>query len=406
MSLAQESTPTRAQFTENGRYYFDFIRVLATHLVVIGHTGALFGLTRPLESGGLGVVLFFLLSGFLIVAAGLRRWDSAEDQFGSFMIDRFARIFVPFVPILVGVAVVNVLFELGDHGQMGINTGPLAFVANALLLNDYPVFQAASRAVDVTEFFPRSYNSAEPFWTLPLEFWTYVVFALFLFGFMRREALNRWLVVTLLAVAMPVFLWNSFAGGGGCLTLVWVLGATIGYLWFTHIDEARETPTVGWLMLVAGAVAWAGRVMKAGYDPYEFQQVVFVALALFGAFLLLNAGGPAGDRSLAGRAFIGRSLISRSGRIFGRMMTLLASYSYSLFLVHNTVIVIFAETLAGPLGAAAPVLAVVTAHLVAFLFYLAFERHYHKVGRWLKDRLRERAARGSMVGLGTTTPQE
>lgn len=385
MSLAQPSSSTRAQFSGNGIIYFDFIRVLATNLVVFGHAGALFQLERSVQPAGMGVVLFFILSGFLIMVAAMRRWERSGPQFGSFMIDRCARIFVPFLPILLAVALVNALLDPADYGQMGFNRGPVALAANALLLNDYPLIQAASQAVDVEAWFPRSYNTAEPFWTLPLEFWTYVVFALLFFGLARREPINRGLAALLLAVAGPVFLWNTFAGGSGCLTLVWVVGAVAGHLWYQHHERIRESAAIGWLMLGFGLLAWLGRMLKVGYVPYEFQQAVFVSLVVFGAFLVIA------DR---------QRIAQRTGRI----MTLLASYSYSLFLIHNTVIIVFVEHFAEALGPAAPWLAIVAAHAVAVLFYLAFERNYQHVAGWLKRRHAQRSGAAVRMTAGAVPP--
>lgn len=366
--VAPRSTATRAQFTKNGTYYFDWVRALATNLVLVGHTSAIFEFERRVETGGLGVVLFFLLSGFLIVTAAMRRWEREGQQFSSFMVDRCARIFVPFIPALSCVAVLNALVPLGDHGQTGVNQGPLAFVANALLLNDYPVFQVASHAIDVSSVFPRSYNTAEPFWTIPLEFWTYVVFGVFFFGFLRRERLTPRLTAILLAVATPVFIWNTFAGGGGGLTLVWVLGAVIGFVWFAHLDAVSSKAAVGWLLLGLGGIGWMGRISKVGYAPYEFQQIVFISFALFGCFLLL-------------------STCQRQAHRIGKVVTFLASYSYSLYLVHNPVLIVFRERLSSVLGPWTPYVAMLAAHLVAFGFYLAFERHYHRVGSMVKRRL-------------------
>lgn len=372
--LAPRPTPTRAQFTKNSTYYFDFVRAFATNLVLIGHASAIFGFQSPIPTGGLGVVLFFLLSGFLIATAALRRWDRDGSHFAPFMVDRCARIFVPFLPALVCVAIVEELLSLGAHGQPGVNTGPLAFVANALLLHDYPLFQAASHAVDVSSFFPRSYNTAEPFWTIPLEFWTYVVFGVFFFVLLRREPLGAPLRVGLIMVAMPVFLWNTFAGGGSGLTLVWVLGAVFGFVWFVHLDRASSKRTLGGLMLALGVLGWSGRVLDVGYAAYDFHQIVFVSFVLFGTLLWLS------------------TVASQAHRV-GRAMTLLASYSYSLYLVHNTVLIAFQERLSPFLGDSTPYWAMLAAHVSAFAFYLCFERHYQLVGAWLKRRLDSHDAR-------------
>jgi peptidoglycan/LPS O-acetylase OafA/YrhL len=367
-TAAHRSLMDTGLFSESGSCYLDFVRALATNVVLVSHTFEVFRFNPRITMGGLGVVLFFLLSGFLITIVGYRRLDRQGNQFAAFMLDRCSRIFVPFVPALICVAIANFVFSLSQHGQMGVNRGPVAFLGNLLLLNDYPVLQALSRIIDVRSIFPRSYNAAEPFWTIPIEFWTYVIFGLFLFGFVRRERIRLRIGLPLLMVAAPVFTWNAFAGGSGVLSLVWVLGAIVGYLWATRLASSPKRASLGALLLAFGGIGMAGRILKTGYDAYELQQDVFIALVVFGAFMILA------------------SVDGKTG-IIGKAITLLASYSYSLYLVHNTVLVIFHERLGDSLGQSGPITAMIVAHIVAYVFYLLFEARYQAVGRWLKQRL-------------------
>lgn len=355
------------QFSQRSSSYLDFVRVLATNLVLVSHASVIFE-WRRVNTASLGVVLFFLLSGFLITVVGQRRARRSEKQFGAFMADRCARIFVPFLPCLIAVALINSLLSLGSYGQQGVNRGPIALFANAFLLNDYPLLQALSHRMDVTDIYPRSYNTAEPFWTIPIEFWTYVIFGLFVFQFVRGERISVFVTISLLIIAAPVFLWNAFAGGGGLLSLVWVLGALFGYLWASGLDGRSSNDRLGILMVGIGAIGIIGRILKVGYDAYELQQDVFIALVVFGIFLVLD-----GNRRNAG--------------MLGRFFAVLASYSYSLYLVHNTVLILFREKFDLALGPATPIAALIAAHAVAYCFYFAFERHYHVVGSWLKKQL-------------------
>jgi peptidoglycan/LPS O-acetylase OafA/YrhL len=349
----------------NGSYYLDLARVVATNLVLIGHSSTFFGF-RTLEStGSLGVTIFFLLSGFLITVAAFKRWGRSGPQFMPFMIDRCARIFVPFVPVLFCVALLNAALDLGAHGQAGVNTGLLALSGNLLLLNDYPLLQAATHAVSIESIYPRAYNTAEQFWTIPIEFWTYVVFAAFVFAFLRKESVH-WTAVLILVVALPVFLWNVFAGGAGNLSLLWIVGSVAAYLWITGAALVRRPMITGILLVFFGGLCLAGRVLKVGFNAYEFQQSFLMAAVLFGGFFVANALPIRPIRS-------------------GKLVTLLAGYSYSLYLVHNTVLIIFHEKISSSQNIA--LLAMAAAHVTAYGFYLIFERRYHEVGVWLKKRV-------------------
>jgi peptidoglycan/LPS O-acetylase OafA/YrhL len=349
-----------------GSCYLDLSRVVATNLVMVGHCLAIFHLGEIGVLGGLGVTIFFLLSGFLITTAAFRKSKSDEPQLRSFMIDRCARIFVPFVPILILVAILNTILDFDKYGLSGVNTGPLAFLANLFLLNDFPLMQAATHFIALDHFYPRAYNTAEPFWTIPVEFWTYVVFAAFYFVFLRRERPSWLFALLVVFVGLPIFLWNAFAGGGGGLSLVWMLGSIGAWFWFSSRAEKKKHVELGLILIGFSGLCLLGRVMKAGLNPYEFQQGFLIALLLFGGFLVCNA-------------------VTGELGWFGKVARLLAGYSYSLYLVHNTVLILFHKLMSH--SAEAALIAMVASHIAAFGLYLLFERRYHEVGAWLKNRL-------------------
>lgn len=78
------------------------LRGAAAVTVVTGHYGAIKG--EP----GLGVVLFFILSGFLIGKLYLERPFTAAEVF-SYLVARFARVYPLFAVVVLGVGLVNAL---------------------------------------------------------------------------------------------------------------------------------------------------------------------------------------------------------------------------------------------------------------------------------------------------------
>ncbi len=351
--------------------FLDLARVVATNLVLIGHTRLIFLGPDVFSTGGLGVVIFFFLSGFLITLVALRRWRLPGGQMGGFLIDRVARIFTPFIPILAFVALVNILFDLSQHPILGTNSGPLAFVGNLLLLNDYPLFQFLSHFGPVAAFYPRSYNGSEPFWTIPIEFWTYVVFAAFAFVLVRGER-PGFVQSALILVALPVFVWNGFAGGAGNLSLLWVMGAIAGFFWI-HLDQdALRRTKLGVALMAFGLLCLAGRIADIGFKSYDMQENLLTGIAFFGALMVM-------------------SRFDRVPSWLARPIAFVAGYSYSLYLIHNIVVIIFHEKL--DLFGTVPTMiaAMIAAHLSAIAAYYLFERHYHLVGRRLKEALAGRA---------------
>ena len=213
------------------------------------------------------------------------------------------------------------MFNLGHWGQDGTSTGPVALLGNLLLLQNYPLFQAL-RHLAGGALYIRPYNTAEPFWTISIEFWIYVVFGVGFFGLLTREKLGRVVVPTLTAVALPVVIWNAAAGGGNGLSLVWMVGATAAYVWCTRWHSSNRKLRIGSVVFAVAIVCLLGRGMKFGWNFQDLGMVLCEEMVLLGGLSMVEGG----------------FVIPRWVRV---TCTFLASYSYSLYLVHNIVLVIF-----------------------------------------------------------------
>ncbi len=355
----------------NGTAYLDLLRALAANLVLFAHAADVFGLEHELPAGLIGVSVFFILSGFLILISSLARVQRPGPYFAPYMIDRFARIFTAYVPVLILVAVANSAADLDRWGQDGISTGPAAFAGNLLLLQDYPAFQALHDLFG-NSFYIRSYNTAEPFWTIPIEFWIYVVFGLGFFGLAVRERIGSWLAGVLGLVALPVVLWNAAAGGGNGLSLVWLIGALGAYIWVGAWHRSSHKLQIGAAVFLAGCICLLGRGLKIGWNFQDLGLTLCETIMFLGGLSMVD-----GLRTLP-RALRG-------------VCTFLASYSYSLYLVHNTVLVVVRQLWSDTLGEAALPIALIAAHVVAFVLYTLFEQRYRQVGKWLKRQARPAA---------------
>lgn len=361
MALHPSTTPV---LNSNSTIFLDFLRALAANLVLLGHASELFRINIRVPVGLIGVGLFFILSGFLILQSSLARIHRPGPHFIPYMIDRFARIFTAYIPVLVLVALVNSAIEVGHWGQEGTSTGFVAFIGNLFLLQDYPIFQIVRRLIG-DALYIRPYNTAEPFWTIPIEFWIYVVFGLSFFCLANRERLVSPLGFIIGLIAVPVVVWNAAAGGGNGLSLVWLVGALAGYVWVGHWHHSKHKLQIGLIVLVTGFVCLSGRGLKVGWNFQDLGIVLCETLMLLGGLSVMEGLRP----------------LPNGVRV---VCTSLASYSYSLYLAHNTVLIVMQQLSFSFLGRATLPIALVTAHVVAVVLYLFFERHYRQVGIWLK----------------------
>jgi peptidoglycan/LPS O-acetylase OafA/YrhL len=112
--------------SETGRHwaFLDFVRLSAAVLVLLGHARGLllvsmaqvehpnpliraFYLVSGLQHEGL--VMFFIVSGFLVGGSVWRLIAQARFDLVAYLINRFARIYLVFIPALLLVLVLNTI---------------------------------------------------------------------------------------------------------------------------------------------------------------------------------------------------------------------------------------------------------------------------------------------------------
>jgi len=374
-----------------GSAYLDALRAAAANIVVLSHVVLIYQGNVARDVGAaLAVALFFLLSGFLITQSMLNWQKKPGPRLPGFLADRVARIATPYVPALVLIAAANAWFIHTRWGAPGINTGPLPFFGDLLLLQDHSLFQLLELAHVELPWRVRPYNAAEPFWTVSIEMWIYVAVGLFVFGLLGRERVRHRVLWPLVALSFPVVLWNAAAGGGKSLTLIWLLGAVAGWsLAQLSAGSGRRTAWLAFWVVALGAGGLIGRVAKVGFDGYDLQTVALVAMVIFGVL-------------------IGLARVRSVPRPLDRACRFLASYSYSLYLIHNTVLIVVWEAMPDAPRWLSISLGVLAAHAVAWLLYVGFERHHRHVARWLRPRferaMRPRAAAAAETPAGSALP--
>jgi peptidoglycan/LPS O-acetylase OafA/YrhL len=333
---------------ENESIFLDVVRLASAQLVFFGHlSGHLYGngvlIGGRIQIQNLGVVIFFMLSGYLICGALAKYTNFAE-----FFIDRLARIYVTLVPCLVVIAILDGIAKInGKYGFDGAYDS-MTWIGNLLMLQDHPLLTLGFDRSLLTSF-----GSARPLWTLAVEWWLYM-FA----GYICLAQRPSLPIVAILAVVPAVF---ASVGRGQGLTIFWFLGAAMLYVRARHVKEKQ--------LLVAGVASCALYLARLAVSKnfYDVQANIFLAV-LAGTLLIWSR------RSTR--------LAALPPRV-KRLLRTLSGASFALYILHYSVIELLFSL--GMATSRIGLLAFAASNVLAVLIYLLFDRNHKKLGARLRQ---------------------
>lgn len=333
----------------------DFVRGFSAQLVVIGHLLAIYELDKDVLDNwklqNFGVMVFFILSGFLIFYTAA----SKGVKYGiiKFLIDRAARIFTPLLPSLVLILLVDCLVLKSQSGLVHKwSYSGLDFLLSISLLQNHPVF--------LSLFDSTSLGSGRPLWTVSVEWVFYVCFA-FIFYWNQITSKKIAFLIGIFFMLTPLY---YIAGRGDGLTLYWLLGAMLGFLFIKNI-RVSNSKFGAMLIVLFGFLAFIFRAYIMNLkDFYDIGLAACMAIVFYGMILMTSLEG---------------SLMNKFFLKLKSMNAFLASFSYSLYLVHYTLIYLLMSILNDSLMGYSIIFNYVLVNGLSFVFYLAFERHFPKV---------------------------
>jgi peptidoglycan/LPS O-acetylase OafA/YrhL len=206
----------RSVLTPGLSIWLDALRVWATVVVVLSHvayprfTRGDYIFMRELNLGSDSVVVFFVISGFVIAYAATR-----DEKLSTYAFNRLTRLLSVLLPALL----LTFVFD-----QCGQRIGPEAYKS---FYNPAPLGELLLRGLSMSNewgaFERIRLGTNGPLWSLSYEAAFYVLFAIvFFMSVVRRIALlcfGAWLIGPRILLLMPawlmgVWLWNWVAAGG------------------------------------------------------------------------------------------------------------------------------------------------------------------------------------------------
>lgn len=264
---------------------FDFLRLAAAMAVLLSHQFALSGQPEPLflysSWGGLGVLVFFAISGYLVAGSWLR-----DPHLWRFLVRRFLRIWPG-----LAVATVVIAFVLGPLVRAEYFSSPLTWAYLQLL--GLWTFEVQLPGIFSENPHPLGANGSLR--TIPIEVKCYLLLGLVgTFGCMRRNGLVLVLLFAALAVWFFVFLKTGYEDP-------WRMKFQMGVVFFSGVCLGVLRPY--WLayrrwMAVAASLAvvwlWFG-----GWNDVVMTLGLPVATVVFGSGTtpVLRRAGRFGDVS-------------------------------------------------------------------------------------------------------------
>ena len=247
-----QTPQTHAAVDKNLSVQLDFFRWLSALIVVVAHSRAIFFVPwgevqhKDVVStalyfvsgwGDYGVLMFFAISGFLIGGGAYERIRAKNFSFADYFINRFSRIYIVLLPALLFVWALDAaglkwlngsgIYTLGyPIGAMPLDTreaiGPATFIYNFLMLQN---------------ILAPPFGTAQQLWSLNWEWWSYMLAPLLL-GLLTKMSV-RW------AVLISAILAGIFALTGLGYMLLWHVGILLALVQF------RRSPA---LLIISAAI--------------------------------------------------------------------------------------------------------------------------------------------------------
>jgi peptidoglycan/LPS O-acetylase OafA/YrhL len=206
---------------------------------------------------GLGhqwVMIFFVLSGYLVGGSVLRAFSMNRWSWRSYLLSRLTRLYVVLIPALLlggaldlaGIHLFGLSGIYGGHvGSHELSFDIPAHLRLSILLGNYVFLQG----ILVTTF-----GTNGPLWSLANEFWYYLAFPLLAIILVRGTSILLRIGALISLIFMLFFIGHAIALAG----LIWLMGVLIHFLPPLRIEHALPRRLL--ILAAAGAcvatLAW------------------------------------------------------------------------------------------------------------------------------------------------------
>ncbi len=381
--MLAQSTPRLA--APSASVSLDWLRGLAAILVLVDHWRNLFfvnfhevgahrfsfAIPYTLTAAGHeAVVVFFVLSGFLIGGTIHRAFERGEWRWTPYLTHRLVRLWIVLVPGLLlcllwdQVHVVFAASRVLPPSDTAQTDSAIAFVGNLFFLQGIAV---------------RAFGSDGPLWSLANEFWYYILYPLALIAILPSTRPRARLIAAALVAILCLGLRTTVLP----LFPLWLFGAALFALPRLHLSNRWRWVAVAAYTLIVFCCTYLQGILGIVSD-----YILGVATATL-IWILLCA-----------------SQTAPTATGYERLARRLAGFSYTLYVVHFPFLMLIAALVVGNrrwqptlvhIAAGLGILAVTVVYAYAVASLTEF--HTVPVRRWVEQHLRVATARRARDGL-------
>lgn len=346
------------RISETSSNFIHFLRVVASQTVLIGHA---IGMYYSIDNSVFGflpsfsVMVFFVVSGFIIsYACSLK---STTYGFKNYLIDRFSRIYITFLPALLITYLLGIAYFYYFHSYPYLLSFR-HFFACIFLQHENPLLLQIQYMLpnDDKYKFIGIFGQNLPLWSLSIEWWHYIFFGLFYYNYFGPRKM-RFKHKILLLLSLPFIVGYMFFPGraGYALSFIWFSGVVLNHV-ISKNSLIIRTAFFPALFLFFTIIS---------FSIVSQLSIVFFIAFFYATIIYLNN-------------FNRENIYSKFFNIF----SLQGSYSYSIYIIHYPILVLINK-----LDFDSDFkffLSYIISNFAAFLLYILFEKNHKAIASKIK----------------------